>query len=394
MNNKYTNATKLEDLLQDDFFLKSILEPSEETNRFWNALLEEGLLDPEIFAEAKRQVLEADSLSQMSDREKDYLWGRIIRENSILARRKKVVRIAVSVTAVAAVFLLLLVTTRQFVFPDSKVMSKGEISDVEPDFRSDKIQLITSNEGPIEISGREAVIDYSSSDSVIVNGVNVSERKESENQAIVYNEVVVPYGKRSEIILSDNTKLWINAGSRVKYPVKFAKDKREIFVEGEVYADVAKDPSRQFVFKTSKLDVTVLGTSLNVRAYRGQADQRVVLVTGSVKVMPETHKEMLLVPNQMYSYSDGMSQVQNVNTKNYTSWISGYYAFDDEKLDVILKSISQYYGVKIKCLSPKTATYSGNLELKDDMAEVLSGLCYVLSMEYKYENESYILIRK
>lgn len=392
---KYTTETNVDDLLKDDFFLESILRPSEETVLFWNTIIKEGILDPQVYADAKIKVLDADLLSQISDSQVEVLWGRIRKKNLKILRKKRVLKVVMSVATVAAAFLLLFAITHQFALTSPELSSRRKKTVEIADFRSDKIQLVTSSDQPIEISGQEATIDYSSSEAVTVNGETITNKEDVKAGKIIYNEIIVPYGKRTNMILSDNTKLWINAGSKVKYPVEFADDKREIFVEGEVYADVAKDPDRQFVFRTSKLNVAVLGTSLNVKAYRGQSEQQVVLVTGSVKVMSETYNEKILAPNHMYSYSDGLSRVQKVNPKNYTSWISGYYTFENEKLDVILKSISQYYGVKINCLAPKVlSSYSGDLELKDDVSDVLSGLCYMLSMEYKYENESYILIRK
>lgn len=394
MNDEYTIATTVDDLLQDDFFLKSTLNPTEETNFYWSTLLDERRLDVRVFAEAKKIILEADSLFHVSDSQVEMLWRQILIKNKKRARRRKILRTVSSASAVAAVFLLLFIGYHQFAGFDSKLISENQNQIMEPDYKSDNIQLITSSEGAIEITGREATIDYSASDSVTLNGKKLVDKKEQVAEQIVYNEIIVPYGKRTAIILSDNSKLWINAGSKVKYPVKFAEDKREIFVEGEVYAEVTKDPQRQFIFKTSKLDVRVLGTTLNVRAYKSQPEQQVVLVTGAVKVACENRDEKLLVPNQMYSYSDGISNIKNVNVSNYTSWISGYYTFEDENLDVILKSISQYYGVKINCPLPKKVLYSGNLELKDNVANVLSGLSYILSMEYKYENETYILTRK
>ncbi len=99
-----------------------------------------------------------------------------------------------------------------------------------------------------------------------VNSEQLQESVTDEEHS--FNQLIVPNGKRSTLALEDGTKMWINAGSRVIYPNKFKKNKREIYVDGEVYMEVARDEERPFVVKTNMLDVQVLGTSFNVMAYK------------------------------------------------------------------------------------------------------------------------------
>ena len=88
---------------------------------------------------------------------------------------------------------------------------------------------------------------------------------------------IVPVGRRSSITFADGTRLWVNSGSKVVYPVKFAKEKREIFVEGEIYLHVSRDEQKPFIVKTHQMDIKVLGTQFNVTAYENEANMQMCI---------------------------------------------------------------------------------------------------------------------
>lgn len=111
--------------------------------------------------------------------------------------------------------------------------------------------------------GDEARVDYSR------NGLTINEQEIAgqDREQGKLNLLAVPYGKRSTLILADSSRLWINAGTKVIYPEKFAGDRREIYVDGEVYGEIAHNLAWPFVIKTKRAGIEVLGTTLNVNAY-------------------------------------------------------------------------------------------------------------------------------
>jgi len=111
--------------------------------------------------------------------------------------------------------------------------------------------------------------------------------------------------------LSDGSSLWVNTGTTVIYPSKFAIDKPEIYVEEKVYAEIFHDDNQPFVIKTEKLDVRVLETVLNVTAYREDELINLVLVNGSVDVKPQKGKSTIMKPNQ-YDITKDLS-ISNYN---------------------------------------------------------------------------------
>src|SRR5690606_14480825 len=99
-------------------------------------------------------------------------------------------------------------------------------------------------------------------------------------QEVWMNEVIIPYGKKSELLLADGTKVWLNAGSRLAFPSRFTRNTREVFLEGEACFQVAKNEEQLFIVKAGNLDVKVLGTHFNVSAYPADATIETVLLEG------------------------------------------------------------------------------------------------------------------
>ncbi len=99
-----------------------------------------------------------------------------------------------------------------------------------------------------------------------------------------FNQLIIPKGTFYHLVLSDGTKVWLNADSKIKYPVSFGQDKREVSLRGEGYFEVAKDSTRPFIVSTDKMDVRVLGTTFDVNTYEDEGKSFVVLVEGLVEV--------------------------------------------------------------------------------------------------------------
>ena len=388
MNRNNTKKISLDKLLADDSFLQFILNPTPESELFWATQINSGLLDQQVFLEAKRIVLsEKQTPSETLPPQFLFLWQRICTTNG-KARHKTSVRRYISIySGIAACLTVILLLFNLNNKEPSDIGEKIDFGQEEQSSQTE-IQLITASNQIIKIPDEEAVIDYSEELSVKLNDQKLDIKREN---AIEYNEIIVPVGKRTKIILSDGSQLWINAGTKVRYPVVFAKDKREIYVEGEVYGDITPMPTAPFTIKTDNFDVVVLGTSLNISAYKNDV-QHVVLVEGSVKVASKTNKEYLLEPNQQFSVENDWESVKTIDTEQCVSWKSGYYTFNDSQLSEILSFLSRYYGVRLQCNEKMSKTLcSGRLDLKDNINDVLLGICFSLSAEFELNNDKYEL---
>lgn len=209
------------------------------------------------------------------------------------------------------------------------------------------------------------------------------------------NQLIVPQGRKADITFSDGTKMYVNAGTRVFYPTRFKEDKREILVEGEVYLEVKKDPSRPFIVKTNGFDVKVLGTQFNICAYKGDASASVVLVSGSVEVRSGKNNKAILAPNQMMEIKKEGTEIKEVDVFEYTCWKENMMMLSDRKLGETLDRLSRYYG--------KTIWYneevgnipiSGKLDLRENLDDVIHILCQSLFLQYKKDENHTIIISK
>lgn len=161
----------------------------------------------------------------------------------------------------------------------------------------------------------------------------------------VTNKIVTSRGGEYKLTLSDGTKVWLNADSRFEFPARFVGDRREVYVEGEVYFEVAKDAAHPFVVSTKKAKVRVLGTSFNVRAYPDEV-YRTTLIEGCVEVLRD--KEIVkLRPNEQWVLDGSVGCVLPVNVRMAVSWKNGSFAFNDEWLPNVFQELERWYDVHV-----------------------------------------------
>ena len=210
------------------------------------------------------------------------------------------------------------------------------------------------------------------------------------------NQIVVPKGRKVDITFSDGTKMYVNAGSRVIYPALFAKDKREIVVEGEVYLDVQKDPSRPFIVKTKEFEVKVLGTQFNVCAYEEDSEASVVLVEGKVEVQTETGNEKTtLAPNQLIAVSEGGTSVKEVDVFEYICWKDNMMLLNNRTVGEVVERLSRHYGRSIVCEADvENIPISGKLDLREETEDVVNILCQSLYLAYHIDENNRIVLTK
>lgn len=173
----------------------------------------------------------------------------------------------------------------------------------------------------------------------------------NKNQQVQYAEMEIMYGQTGHLFLFDGTEVWLNSGTKFKYPNQFNQDQRNVFIEGEAFFKVAPNKHLPFKVKTGKLEIEVLGTSFNVSAYPGEASQSVVLVEGKVQLNnPEGKKIGEMLPGQLAVKTEGDAKirVQSADPYFYTSWKDGKVIFDGENLGEIAKKMERWYNVEIR----------------------------------------------
>lgn len=286
--------------------------------------------------------------------------------------------------------------TIPYLLPEKEIDYQTIIADLPVEKEQDEVQLVFSNEEKVLISEEESKISYDEKGSVCVNSESV--RKQSvqhkNEDEVQLNKLIVPAGKRSFLTLSDGTKLWVNSLTKVVYPHLFKGDKREIYVDGEVYLEVTRNPDKPFYVKTGQMSVRVLGTSFNVCAYPEDNQQQVVLVNGKVEVQSQAHTAEVLAQNELYEYDKQTEEtsIKEVDATDYISWKNGYYQFAGQQLSVLFKRLSRYYAVSIVCDEKVgVLSCSGKLDLKEHINDVLENISKVAPIKVEHDHEQIII---
>lgn len=184
----------------------------------------------------------------------------------------------------------------------------------------------------------------------------------SQNQGIVsdrmeYNTLRVPAGGEFSLILSDGSKVILNAETELRYPVRFAANERRVELSGEAYFEVARDTTAPFIVQMDSCSIQVLGTSFNVTNYQDEKYWSTVLVSGKIEVQEKDHSQ-ILKPSERYVVDNetGSRRLEAVYTDLYTSWIKGKIVFRDERLEDIVRKLQRWFDFQM---------FYANQELKD-----------------------------
>lgn len=260
--------------------------------------------------------------------------------------------------------------------------------------------LITSNGDNVDLKKSNSSVDYSRNGTVVLNNDSVIQL--ASDLPNIMNQLVIPYGNQSRVILSDNTVVWLNAGSRLVYPTLFKDKTREVLLFGEAFFEVSKNPEKPFIVNTSDLQIKVLGTQFNVSAYAEDKIIQTVLKEGSVAIHCNNgglyENDLVLNPNQMASFNKRSkdTKIYEVDASYYTFWTQGLLSFDETDFNRIVKKVERFYNISIRFSEPNLGAIriSGKLDLKQHREEVLEYLEKVSLTSIEKVNENQYIVNK
>lgn len=382
-------------LLQNKSFIRWRLFPSEEDHLYWEAYIREHSELKKEFDKAIRIIKSIKLNTQkLSPEEKQDIF-KLIQKDIERRNRKKRYYLFTGVSAVACIALVLVLLRFTVFIPQNEVPEPVSVTVRDDMADSKEIQLILADDKMIMIENESDIL-YNKQGEIIINeSVSEEQIKTDKNKVATarLNTLVVPKGRRSNLTLSDGTRVWINSGTVLKFPAEFDEEKREIWVNGEMYIEVAKDKSRPFYVNTSRMKVNVLGTRFNVSAYPEDREYSVVLVEGSVNVDVENNKYELL-PDQRLLLADNQVSTQEINVYDYISWKDGLLQFSREPLSDILTRLSRYYDIDIVCDEQvRDMQCNGKLVLFDNIEDVLETIYNTIPIKYTL-HENYVKIMK
>jgi len=246
----------------------------------------------------------------------------------------------------------------------------------------EKLDLDNSHTGVISTQGASTVTK--TADGILRYGTNSNTEAKKE---VAYNVIETPRGGQYQVTLADGTIVWLNAASSLKYPTAFAGKERNVELTGEAYFEVAKDKSKPFNVKVNGMKVEVLGTHFNVMAYDDESSIETTLLEGSVKLTKQG-ASTTLVPNQQGSLGRGASdfRVANVATQNVIAWKNGFFKFDNENIQTIMRKIARWYDVDINYKGDLTRqNFGGTVSRFNDLSKLLTTLELTGTIHFKID---------
>lgn len=291
--------------------------------------------------------------------------------------------------AVAAVLAALFVAGIAYVYKSRSRMAATEMvsrfgGDVLPG--GNKAVLVLSNGRRYELDDAQTGIVVGKDRITYQNGNAVADVTAPEAT------IATPNGGQYNLTLPDGTKVWLNAGSTVTYPLSFTGAQRKVTLNGEAYFSVTHDAQHPFVVSTKGQDVQVLGTEFDLRAYGGETIHT-TLVKGRVQVsLNGSPKTFVLSPGQQLSVSNQNGSLREVNTEAYTAWKDGLFAFHDLPLTEALAQLEQWYDIELPADVPNVKVYA-EISRNTKLSEVLNLLEAGTGLHFEIK-ERRLLIRK
>lgn len=249
-------------------------------------------------------------------------------------------------------------------------------------FLKEEEEGVISEDKEITVTGEKDRLVYTSSE-----GKNVDE--------IRFNELEVPRGGEYKVRLADGTLVYLNSATRMKYPVKFDEKERKVYLSGEAYFEVAKDPERPFFVEMEGVEVRVYGTSFNVNTHQ-EGNIQTVLVKGSIGVkVLSSGMESMIRPGQMAEFKQGNTKVdvKDVNVAVHTDWKDGIFRFENQRLEDILTVLSNWYDVDVfyQTASVKELHFSGYMERYKDVSVILEAITLSTGVTFSIQGKTIVV---
>lgn len=339
----------------------------------------------------------------MSENEKKQLKIRIL--SSVKNRKIKKERLKYGIAMAASITLFL---ASGLYFKHKKetsitdfVKSTANLQNIN----SGKITLRLIKGENVSLDEDDPTITYSTSGKNVNVGHSKSLSQEiKHNDETAYNTLVVPYGKRSKIQLSDGSTVWINSGSRLTFPAVFNGKTREVYIEGEAIFEVTHNKQKPFMVLSENQEIKVLGTVFNVNNYADEDSAFTVLKSGSVEIRygknntKTDNNNLKISPGTLASYDKKAKSMVSeiVDVDRYFSWREGVLIFRNDDLRTIMRRLSRYYNLDIAIKNEKLAnqTFSGHLDLKEDVEKVIGAIKKTTDFNYSRTGDKTITITK
>jgi len=376
--------------IEDKNFIHWVFQPDEKLEDWWKQFEIDHPEEKRDLLLARKVLLKFRTKNkELTEEEKIVLFARVLRQVEERESSNKSSSFVGAFLRYAAVALLFfsfgaLLFHKQNQFNPQFIGQK--LSQPIPE---NSAKLIRANGEDILLNHEKSVLKYQSDGKLVVDNDTIHNLDLQPNREMAMNQLIIPYGKTSELQLPDGTKVFLNAGSQLVYPEKFTGKTREVLLVGEAFFDVKHDKQHPFVVQTDAFRVRVLGTRFNLSVYPTDNVVETVLAEGKVSMEKNDagifEKAIELLPNQLASFNRTTKEtnIKTVDTDNYILWTEGLLKFERTDLSRITKKLERYYNVRFQYAEPLLGglQISGKLLLNENLDEVCERVARAASVK-------------
>lgn len=257
------------------------------------------------------------------------------------------------------------------------------------------LTLADGTQVPLDSLHNGMVAQQNGSSLMLNNGQLRYEEGAKGQHAGSFNTIATPKGQQFQIALPDGSKVWLNAGSSIRFPTAFAGNERRVEVSGEAYFEISQDVQRPFIVMLRKGDeVVVLGTKFNINAYDNESQVYTTLLEGSVRVHAG-NEQKVLQPGQQSQSGSGSLKVVNVDSEKALAWKNAAFDFEDVTLAEAMRQIERWYDITVVIESgvPVDAPFYGQVSRKKSLNNLIR-LFEKTDLKFRIENGNKLIISK
>lgn len=392
----------LKQYLENILFIKWVFEETSELNSYWQQYLEQHHEESENVLAARKILLQFQTVDKsIPEEEKILLYASIIQKIEESQNYNKAKSFYFSLLKYACVAIIFFAVGALLFYRKTTVNPTFFAINSETRISNSHALLVCSNGRNIFIDGKNSLVEYKKSGILLVNKDTISYKRANSINESALNQLIVPWGKTSRIILPDGTKVFLNAGSRLAFPNHFKGNDRSVLLVGEAYFEVKKNPDHNFVVDVNGVKIKDLGTKFNICAYPSDGRVETALVEGKVSIENENSslftKDLVLDPGQMASYDrmTNKTNIKEVNVENYSLWINGIMKFESVDLKQVLKKLERYYDIVIDLDDPRIGKIkiSGKLQLTENKNEVINRIMHIASVNIVEKRDDLYIVK-
>ncbi|MFY0688309.1 MAG: DUF4974 domain-containing protein [Cyclobacteriaceae bacterium] len=210
----------------------------------------------------------------------------------------------------------------------------------------------------------------------------------------VYHELITPTGGNYQVTLSDGTNVWLNAASKLRFPVNFSDSVRQVHLEGEGFFEVAH-ASKPFIVSSDRMEVSVLGTQFNISAYENDAEHLAVLAEGKIGLQTKTSGQMTIMnPNEKATVNaSGQPMITIVDAERYTSWRNGKFEFQNTSLETVMEKLARWYGIAYVFENEQARLYhfTARIDNSQNISSILEMLTLSTDVEFDIDGATIVI---